>query len=145
MKIMRRCPAFLFVLFLVLTVSTLCLFSGCSDSGDANTGTISGEISAYAISTQGDIYVVAVRADDRGHIRNMETEEYPYESQYAAGYQKLTGQGAYYILGLEPGEYAVWAYMDTGGDGGVNHYDFTDPVGWYQTSDDLKLPVVTVN
>jgi hypothetical protein len=35
--------------------------------------------------------------------------------------------------------------MDTGGDGGVNHHDFADPVGWYQTSADLKLPVVTVN
>jgi len=69
----------------------------------------------------------------------METEAFPYLSQYAAGYQKLTGQGSYTISGLAPGQYAVWAYMDTGGDGGVNHYDFADPVGWYQTSANLKL------
>jgi len=148
MKIIRRCFACLFVRFLILTALTFVLFSGCSDSGDDNTGGVSGNVSAYAISAQGDIYVVAVKADDRKHIskyiRNMETEAYPYESRYAAGYQKLTGQGVYLIAGLEPGEYAVWAYMDTGDDGGVNHYNFADPVGWYQTSADLKLPVVTV-
>jgi len=121
------------------------LFSGHSDSSESYTGALSGKISTYAISTQADIYVVAVKADDRGHIRNMETEEYPYKSQYAAGYQKLTGQGSYYIVGLEPGEYSVWAYMDTGGDGGVDHYDFADPVGWYQTSANLKRAVVTVD
>ena len=150
MKIMHRCFACLFVRFFILTALTLVLLSGCSDSTDPNTGAISGNISAYAISAQGDIYVVAVKADDRGHIRNMETEAYPYKSKYAAGHQKLTGQGAYLIAGLEPGEYAVWAYMDTGGDGGVDHYDFTDPVGWYQTSANLKLTpavgaVITVN
>jgi len=144
MKIMRRCPACLFVRFLILTASILFLFSGCSDSDNADTGAVSGNISAYSMSAQGDIYVVAVRADDRRHIRNMETEDYPYKSQYAAGYQKLTEPGAYLIAVLEPGEYAVWAYMDTRGDGGVDHYDFADPVGWYQTSVNLKLPVVTI-
>jgi uncharacterized protein (DUF2141 family) len=132
------------VVLFSLTAAALSLFSGCSDSTGIATGAISGDISAYEISVQGDIYVVAVKAENRGHIRNMETEAYPYLSQYAAGYQKLTGQGSYTISGLTPGEYAVWAYMDTGGDGGVNHYDFADPVGWYQTSANLKLPVVTV-
>lgn len=144
MKIISRQSSSAIVFFFTLMASALCLFSGCSDSTDANKGAISGKISAYAIFTQGDIYVVAVKADDREHIRNMETEAYPYKSQYAAGYQKLTGQGSYYISGLEPGEYAVWAYMDTGGDGGVNHYDFADPVGWYQTSANLKRAVITV-
>ncbi|MBC8417382.1 MAG: hypothetical protein H8E10_02160 [Desulfobacterales bacterium] len=145
MKIMCRRSSSAVVLFLTLIASALSVFSACSDSSDLTTGTISGKISAYAISVQGDIYVVAVKAENRGRIRNMETEAYPYKSQYAAGYQKLTAQGAYSISGLEPGGYTVWAYMDTGGDGGVNHYDFADPVGWYQTSADLKLPVVTVN
>jgi uncharacterized protein (DUF2141 family) len=144
MKIISRHYSSAIFFFFTLMASALCLFSGCSDSTGPNTGAVSGEISAYAISTQGDIYVVAVKADDRGHIRNMETEAYPYKSQYAAGYQRLTGQGAYYISGLEPGEYAVWGYMDAGGDGGVNHYDFADPVGWYQTSANLKRAVITV-
>ena len=145
MKIMHRCFACLFVRFLILTALTFVLFSGCSDSGDDNTGGVSGSVSEYATSAQGDIYVVAVKADRRdGHIRNMETEAYPYKSQYAAGYQKLTSLGPYYISGLEPGGYFIWAYMDTEGDGGVNHYDFADPVGWYQTSVNLKLAVVTV-
>jgi len=143
-EIMDRYSACLFSRFLIVIVSILFLFSGCSNSGDIDTGTVSGNISAYDITHQGDIYVVAVRANDRGHIRNMETEAHPYKSQYAAGYQKLTEQGVYIITGLEPGEYAVWAYMDTRGDGGVDHDDFVDPVGWYQTSANLKLPVVTV-
>jgi uncharacterized protein (DUF2141 family) len=145
MKIMSMRSSFLVIFYLILTASVLFLFSGCSDSTDATTGVITGNVSAYNVSVQGDIYVLAVKAENRGRLRNMETEAYPYESQYAAGYQKLTAQGAYLISGLEPGQYAVWAYMDTGGDGGVNHYNFADPVGWYQTSADLKLPVVTVN
>lgn len=144
MKIIYRQPASAIVFILMLMASAFSLFSGCSDSADPNTGAVSGRISAYAISTQGDIYVVAVKKNDRGQIRNMETEAYPYKSQYAAGYQRLTGQGIYYISGLELGEYAIWAYMDIGGDGGVNHYNFADPVGWFQTSANLKLPVVTV-
>ena len=119
--------------------------SECTASTVVNTGTITGNISAPGIPVRGDIYVVAVKGEDRGHIRNMETEVYPYRSQYAAGYQKLTAEGFYAISGLAPGEYAVWAYMDTGVDGGVDHYDFADPVGWYQTSANLKLPVVTLN
>ena len=133
------------VVLFALTALTLCIFSACSDSNDVTTGVITGDVSAYEIAVQGDIYVVAVKAENRSHIRNMETETYPYRSQYAAGYQKLTSLGAYIISGLTPGKYAVWAYMDTDGDGGVNHYDFADPVGWYQTSADLKLPVVTVD
>jgi len=144
MKIMFMRSFFLVTSFLALPASVLCLFSGCSDSTDAITGAITGNVSAYEISAQGDIYVVAVKAENRCHIRNMETEAYPYKSQYAAGYQRLAAPGAYTISGLEPGDYAVWAYMDTGGDGGVNHHDFADPVGWYQTSADLKLPVVSV-
>jgi len=133
------------VSFLAFAALFLCLLSGCSDSNDVTTGAITGNVSAYEISVQGDIYVVAVKAENRGHIRNMETEVYPYQSQYAAGYQKLTAQGAYTLSGLMPGKYAVWAYMDTDGDGGVDHDNFADPVGWYQTSVDLKLPVVAVN
>ncbi|OQY51179.1 MAG: hypothetical protein B6240_00220 [Desulfobacteraceae bacterium 4572_87] len=34
--------------------------------------------------------------------------------------------------------------LDRHRQGSVNHYDFADPVGWYQTSANLKLPVVTV-
>jgi len=50
------------VLFFALTAAALSLFSGCSDSTGIATGAISGDISAYAISVQGDIYVVAVKA-----------------------------------------------------------------------------------
>lgn len=35
----------------------------------------------------------------------------------------------------------IWTSEETGG---VNHYNFADPVGWFQTSANLKLPVVTV-
>ncbi len=119
--------------------------SECVDTTAVSTGTITGAVSTQAISVHGDIYVVAVRSEHRAHIRNMETEAYPYLSQYAAGYQKLAAQGPYAVSGLAAGEYAVWAYMDTGGDGGVNHEDFADPVGWYQTTANLKLPVVAVS
>ena len=119
--------------------------SECVDSTAVSTGTIAGNVSAPGIATAGDIYLVAVKAEHRKHIRSMETETYPYRSRYAAGYRKLTAEGSYAITGLAPGDYAVWAYMDTGGDGGVDHQDFADPVGWYQTTAALLLPVVTVN
>ena len=144
MKNSRNKPASSTAFFLYLSI--ILLSFGCSDSTDSNSGAISGQISAYEITTEGDIYVLAIQADNLAHIRKMETEAYPYKSQYAAGYRKLTGQGTYIIAGLEPGKYIVWAYMDTGGDGGVNHNDFADPVGWRQTSDSLKLTrsIVTV-
>ncbi len=103
MKNFRNKPASSAAFFLYLSI--ILLSFGCSDSTDSNSGAISGQISAYEITTEGDIYVLAIKADDLAHIRNMETEAYPYKSQYAAGYRKLTGQGAYIIAGLESGKY----------------------------------------
>ena len=144
MRFIRQSFPFMFNIFLTLTASTLFLFFGCSDSDDSKTGAISGNISKYEISAEGAIYVVAVNTDDAPYLRNMETEPYPYLSQYASGSQRLEEPGDYVIAGLTPGEYIVWAYMDTGGDGGVDHYDFADPVGWYQTSDNLRRAPVIV-
>jgi hypothetical protein len=107
MKIMSMRSSSLVIFYLMLTAPVLFLFAGCSDSTDPTTGAITGNVSAYNGSAQGDIYVVAVKAENRGRLRNMETETYPYRSQYAAGYQKLTALGDYLLSGLEPGNYAV--------------------------------------
>jgi len=57
---MRSSPV---VILLVLTALTLCLFSACSDSNDVTTGAITGNVTAYEITAQGDIYVVAVKSE----------------------------------------------------------------------------------
>jgi len=144
MKYIKQISKSIFHSLLILTTSIIFLFSGCSDSDNFYTGAISGNITEFEVSSEGAIYVVAVNTDDASHLRNMETEAFPYLSRYAAGYRRLESKGYYFIGGLETGEYIVWAYMDTGGDGGVNHYNFTDPVGWYQTSSNLKRSPVKV-
>ena len=46
--------------------------------------------------------------------------------------------------GLAPGQYVIWSWIDVNGDGGVNHNNYEEPVGWYQTRTNLFLSPVLV-
>ena len=106
-------------------------------------GSISGEISCTG-SQSGNIYVLALKAENKWKIREMETEPYPFHSQYVYRYTILEGPGFYRIPELEEGEYVLWAWADVNGDGGVNHLKYAEPSGWYQTDEHLLLAKVPV-
>lgn len=116
---------------------------GCSGDSHLTTGAISGTISVTG-SQSGDIYVLAIPEEHMGKLREVETEKLPYQSIWVATYARLSSPGTYILHGLSPGNYIIWAWVDVNGDGGVDHYDYAEPVGWYQTSAKLYLCSVTV-
>jgi hypothetical protein len=77
-------------------------------------------------------------------LRVAETEARPHRSAWVAGYAQLSGPGSYSLNGLAPGNYVIWGWVDVNGDGGVNHLNYAEPAGWYQTSASLYLSPVTV-
>jgi hypothetical protein len=108
-----------------------------------NSGSLSGEIFCPDYQA-GKIYVLALKAENKGKIREVETEAYPYNSQYVYQYTFLDAPGTYRISELEEGEYVLWAWVDVNGDGGVNHLNYAEPSGWYQTDEHLFLANVSV-
>jgi len=119
----------------------ICLvFSGCDKGGTAGTGTVSGALSCPGYRS-GEIYVLALKSSDGDRIREMEMESCPYLSRYVASYAAIPGPGPYEIPGLAGGEYVLWSWNDVNGDGGVNHLDYAEPVGWHQTAGQLFPPV----
>ncbi|MHB9099877.1 MAG: C45 family peptidase, partial [Syntrophales bacterium] len=115
---------------------------GCGGSGPA-TGSISGSITVPG-SQSGTIYVLAIPAENAGKLRVAETEARPHRSAWVARYTQLSGPGSYTLDGLLPGNYVVWGWVDVNGDGGVNHMNYAEPAGWYQTRTSLYLCPVTV-
>ena len=126
------------------------LFTGCSDTSNtyvtiassdpAPTGTISGTVYVPG-GQQGRIYVLAIDTSDQHAIRVMETLDKPYLSQNVSGYDQLSTAGMYSISGLPEGEYTLFAWVDIDGDGGINHLNYAEPTGWYQTREHL-LPLL---
>jgi hypothetical protein len=120
----------------------LCL--GCSGSGSqTETGSLSGSITVPG-GQAGTIYVLAVPAQNMTKLRVAETEAYPQESAWVTRYRALPAPGSYTLAGLPPGQYVIWGWVDVNGDGGVNHHNYAEPVGWYQTPARLHLAPVTV-
>lgn len=116
---------------------------GCSGDPHLTGGAISGAISVPG-SQSGAIYVLAIAEENMSKLRVVETEELPYKSPWVAAYVRLASPGSYTIRGLSPGNYVIWAWVDVNGDRGVNHDNYAEPVGWYQTSAKLYLCPVTV-
>lgn len=85
---------------------------GYAPSGDNitdNSSSISGAITYLDDYQSGKIYVLALKAEaeNKGKIREMETEPYPFHSQYVYRYTILEGPGFYRIPELEEGEYIL--------------------------------------
>ena len=127
-------------LWLILFLLLILVLIGCSDDGGIPAGSISGEV-LFPGYQKGEIYVLALKAEDAGKIRQMETEAYPYLSQYVISYTALSCPGPYEIEWLSSGNYVLWSWNDVNSDGGVNHLDYAESVGWHQKNDQLFPPV----
>jgi len=127
-------------LWLILFLLLILVLIGCSDDGGIPAGSISGEV-LFPGYQKGEIYVLALKAEDAGKIRQMETEAYPYLSQYVISYTALSCPGPYEIEWLSSGNYVLWSWNDVNSDGGVNHQDYAESVGWHQKKDQLFPPV----
>jgi hypothetical protein len=115
---------------------------GCSGSSPV-TGSISGSVTVPG-SQSGRIYVLAIPAENMTKLRVAETEALPHRSAWVSRYAQLSAPGSYTLDGLVPGNYVVWGWVDVNGDGGVNHSNYAEPVGWYQTRAALYLSPVPV-
>lgn len=126
-------------LWLILFVLLILVLIGCSGEGGISAGSISGDV-LFPGYRKGEIYVLALKAEDAGKIRQMETEACPYLSQYVISYTALSCPGSYEIERLSSGDYVLWAWNDVNSDGGVDHLNYAESVGWYQTNDHLFPP-----
>ena len=127
------------------TLLLVLVSAGCNDSENDFTGggSLVGVVTAPS-NASGTIYVLAIARTDMGRLREMETQVPLLDSEYIAGSDALSAPGPYRISGLAAGEYALWAWCDADGDQAVNHKDFAEPVGWYQTTDNLFFPAVVL-
>ncbi|MCM2465678.1 hypothetical protein DIC75_05015 [Methanoculleus sp. CWC-02] len=87
----------------------------------------------------GTIYILALYPVVLQKIREVETEVQPYASRHVVAYTTISAPGSYSIRVPKPGEYFLYAWKDTNGDGGIDHEDYLEPAGWYRT-DDYLLP-----
>lgn len=129
-----------------LTVFTLALIlltftAGCLGVHTGSvTGTVAGDYRG------GMIHVVAINASlyCAGDIREMETSAFPEMSPMVSGSTTLKAPGTYRITGLDPGTYFLYAWADTKDNGWIDHQDYQDPTGWYQTPEHLSLTSFTI-
>ena len=124
--------------FFLIAASALMFLFGCGGDGTVGRGAISGKVIAPGDATA-PIYVLAVKYENVGLVRKIETEKMPALSRYVAAYAALDGPGDFIIGGLEDGDYVLWAWMDRNANGAVEHLDFAEPVGWYQGESSLGM------
>jgi hypothetical protein len=120
----------------------LVMLIGCGNTNPV-TGSISGNVTVPGSQT-GTLYILAIPAKNMDKLRVAETEAHPHESAWVARYSKLSAPGSYTLAGLAPGKYVIWGWVDVNGDGGVNHHNYAEPVGWHQTRTNLFLSPVLV-
>jgi hypothetical protein len=144
---------FMTYLFLALFFPAF-LFCGCGDSSSRFVPkSVSGEVRFENYRT-GAVYVLAIKAEKnqsgnfdigatKQKIREIETEPFPAASSRVAGCTRLDRPAKYRIEGLY-GDYVIWAWVDVNNDGGVNHADYAEATGWYQTTEQLYPTMVSV-
>lgn len=127
--------------FFLIVASTLMFLFGCGGAGSG--GAISGQVISPGDSTA-PVYILAIKYENRGMVRKIETEKMPFNSVYVAAYTRLQRPGFYTIAGLEDGDYILWAWMDKNANGAVEHLNFAEPVGWYQSDSNLAMNMLTI-
>ena len=128
---------------------TILIAAGCTSTSSDQSAFISGTIQ-YDNYGGGKIYILVLPAENnvntmKQKIREMETEAFPYLSRSVVKYTVLDAPGNYLIAGLNKGNYVVWAWADVNMDGGVNHLNYAEPVGWYQTAAHLAPRTVSID
>jgi len=127
------------IIALTAVVAVIALNPGFQEPGAEGAGvTISGSVISDD-ADPGTIYVLALYPVVLQKIREMETEAEPYLSGHVAAYTTIGALGPYSIRVPEHGEYIIYAWKDTNGDGGINHEEYLEPTGWHRT-DDYLLP-----
>ena len=85
-----------------------------------------------------------MKYENRGRVRKIEFEKTPFNYKYVAAYTRLQSPGTYTIAGMEDGDYLLWAWMDMNANGGEEHLNFAEPVGWYQSDSNLAMNKLTI-
>ncbi|MBA4423196.1 MAG: hypothetical protein C0390_08880, partial [Syntrophus sp. (in: bacteria)] len=127
--------------FFLMAASTLMFLFGCGGAGSG--GAISGRVISPG-DTTAPVYILAIKYENRGMVRKIETEKMPFTSVYVAAYTRLQRPGFYTIAGLEDGDYILWAWLDKNANGAVEHLNFAEPVGWYQSDSNLAMNKLTI-
>lgn len=127
------------IIILIALAVWLALYSGFQPPAEDTGVTISGHL-VSGDREPGTIYILALYPVVLQKIREMETEAQPYDSEHVVAYTTVSAPGPYSIRVPKPGEYIIYAWKDTNGDGGINHEEYLEPTGWYRT-DDYLLPV----
>jgi len=143
------CPMVWKRFFLFCRLVMLLLVAGCTNTSSDQSAFISGTIQCDNYH-RGKIYVLIMPSETsmntmKQKIREMEAETFPYLSKKIVTYTVLDAPGNYLIAGLNPGNYVVWAWADVNMDGGVNHLNYAEPVGWYQTKSNLSPRTVSID
>ncbi len=133
------------ICILIAIVAWIALYPGLQQMPTNESGnTISGTLVSREAGP-GTIYILAILQQGNFRtIREMETEAQPCASQYVAAYTTLAAPGSYRIQVPTPGDYILYAWKDTNGDGGINHENYQEPTGWYRTDDYLMPASVNV-
>ncbi|WP_292365247.1 hypothetical protein [Methanoculleus sp. UBA208] len=127
------------IVILAILVAWMALYSGLREMQPEDTAvTISGTLVSED-RDPGTTYILATYPVVLQKIREMETEAQPYASEHVVAYTTISAPGPYRVRVPEPGEYFLYAWKDTNGDGGIDHEDYLEPTGWYRT-DDYLLP-----
>lgn len=129
--------------FFPLAASLVLFLCGCGGGGDGSGGAIGGQVISAGDATA-PVYILALKYENRGMVRKVETEQMPFASVHVAAYTRLPRPGFYTIAGLEDGDYILWAWMDKNANGAVEHLNFAEPVGWYQSDANLAMNKLTI-
>ena len=126
------------VLFLVAPLLVLANEKGSSALEEDRT--IRGQI----ICTQpvkGKIHLLALQRlkGNFFQLRRMETKSEAFKSKTIVAQTTLDRPGPFTIGPLKPAVYALYAWMDVNGNGGIEHHRYAEPTGWYQRRDELIL------
>ena len=131
-----------FGVFAVILFLTLLLLPSFSGADKKPAWEIKGEIKRMITcpsSHSATIYVLAIPVAKKGALRVLETRPDILKQKEVSGYAVLGEPGPFQIQNLPAGQYILYAWEDVNGNRQVDHWNYEEPVGWYQTPDQLGL------